>query len=160
MAKDKWLSPANRKRTRFPQPSISNITQLAPIKSLKNEDFLRQKYLEEGLSLQEIAAETVSSWKTVRRNLLFMNIPLKLEDRLRKEQNKFGFERVNGQRQTNESEQASLYAIHSLRRQGLTIRQIVDTLNDSGVPCRKHGARWHIKTVFNALNAKTQLDVF
>jgi hypothetical protein len=58
--------------------------QLAPIKSLKNEDFLRQKYLEEGLSLQEIAAETVSSWKTVRRHLLYMKIPLKPLDRFNK----------------------------------------------------------------------------
>lgn len=144
----KWLSPANRKRTRFPQPSISNITQLAPIKSLKNEDFLRQKYLEEGLSLQEIAAETVSSWKTVRRNLLFMKIPLKPEDRLKNEQIKFGFKRIDGELGSNIAEWQTIELILNLRKLGKTYREIVNELNTSSVPTRKTGGRWHLKTVY------------
>ena len=46
--------------------------------------------------MQEIAAETVSSWKTVRRHLLYMKVPLKPEDRLKKEQARFGFHLING----------------------------------------------------------------
>jgi hypothetical protein len=155
LQKIKWLSPAHRKRTRFPQPSISSITQLAPIKSLKNEDFLRQKYLEEGLSLQEIAAEAVFSWKTVRRHLLCNKVPLKPKDRLRKEQIKFGFERVEGQLQKNENEQATLRLMFDLRNQGLTIREIVKTLNESNTPTRTAGGRWHVKTVLKCLAKNT-----
>lgn len=144
----KWLSPAHRKRTRFPLASISNITQLAPIKSLKNEDFLRQKYLEEGLSLQEIAAETVSSWKTVRRHLLYMKIPLRTIDQMKLEPERFGKQRVEGELVENSYEQATIEKIKKLRAGGLSIRNIVKILNDENVPTRKVGARWHIKTVF------------
>ena len=123
--------------------------------SLKNEDFLRQKYLEEGLSLQEIAAETVSSWKTVRRHLLYMKIPLRTKDQLINEQVKFGFQRIEGQLLKHESEQAALDKIRMLRGEGFSIRQIVEELNRLRIPCRKVGAQWHIKTVYNCIQQST-----
>ncbi|MBY0383670.1 recombinase family protein [bacterium] len=144
----KWLSSAYRKRTKLPRLFISNIEQLAPIKSLKNEDFLRQKYLEEGLSLQEIAAETVSSWKTVRRHILYSNIPLKPQDRLVKDQIKFGFKRLEGRLENDAAEWQAIELILRLRKLGKTYREIVNELNIAGVPTRKIGGRWHLKTVY------------
>lgn len=154
-----WLSPAHRKRTRFPQPSISNITQLAPIMSLKNEDFLRQKYLEEGLSLQEIAAETVSSWKTVRRRLLYLRIPLKPQDSTRSTMNtKFGTVIIDGSKTVEETEAKTISYITSLREKGCSFRQIVAQLNLEKIPTRKVGALWHIKTVYNVLAKSERLS--
>ncbi len=148
----KWLSPANRKRTRFPRLFIANIEQLAPIKSLKNEDFLRQKYLEEGLSLQEITAETVSSWKTVRRHLMFSNIPIRKSDLRFKPIQRFGMAVVDGEIAISQMEQQALKRLKSLRSSGLSYRKIVETINQEKVPCRKSGGRWHIKTVFEFIN--------
>ncbi len=105
--------------------------------------------------MQEIAAEAVFSWKTVRRHLLCNKVPLKPKDRLRKEQIKFGFERVEGQLQKNENEQATLRLMFDLRNQGLTIREIVKTLNESNTPTRTAGGRWHVKTVLKCLAKNT-----
>lgn len=102
--------------------------------------------------MQEIAAETVSSWKTVRRHLLYMKIPLRTKDRLINEQVKFGSQRIEGQLLKHESEQAALEKIRMLRGQGFSIRKIVEELNRLRIPCRKEGAQWHIKTVYKILS--------
>jgi len=80
-----------------------------------------------------------------------MKIPLRTKDRLINEQVKFGFQRIEGQLLKHESEQAALFKMRMLRSQGFSIRQIVEELNRLHIPCRKVGAQWHIKTVYNCL---------
>ncbi|MBY0384702.1 recombinase family protein [bacterium] len=99
--------------------------------------------------MQEIAAETVSSWKTVRRNLLYMKISLKPVDRLIKEPERFGMRRVAGELVEDPNEQSAIEKIKTLRADGQSIRDIVKILNQEKVPTRCIGAKWHIKTVFD-----------
>lgn len=64
----------------------------------------------------------------------------------------FGTRRVNGVLVPDESERAAISTIQSLRDRGFTYREIVRILNEQAIPCRKPGARWHIKTVYKCLN--------
>lgn len=81
-----------------------------------------------------------------------MKIPLKSEDRLRKEQARFGFTWRNGELTESKSEQMAISKIKELRNNGFSIRRIVRFMNEEKYPCRKAGALWHIKTVYGILS--------
>jgi len=139
----------------LPPTTITNVLQFATIKSFRNESFLREKYIDEGRSLDAIAIQTFSSRKTLRRYILHFKIPLRPEDRIQSlKQVRFGMRRVDGELVINKSEDTTIERIYSLRNQGRSIREIVEILNDLKIPCRKRGARWHVKTVFQCLKSR------
>jgi len=127
---------------------LTNVLQFTTVKSFRNESFLRKKYLEEGASLDEIAAQILSSRKTVRRYLLHYQIPLRPPDKLVFEPERFGTRRVNGVLLADTKENKAIDIIRELRQEGRTYREIVEILNDRKVPCRQKNDRWHVKTVF------------
>ena len=102
--------------------------------------------------MDEIAAQTLSSKKTVRRYLMHFQIPLRPQDRLILEPERFGTRRVMGQLIESKKEVKALEKMTLLRDEGHSYREIVSILNDLKIPCRKPGAKWHVKTVFNCLN--------
>ena len=109
--------------------------------------------------MQEIAAETVSSWKAVRRHLLYLRIPLKPQDSTRSTMNtKFGTVIIDGSKRVEETEAKAISYITSLREKGCSFRQIVAQLNLEKIPTRKVGALWHIKTVYNVLAKSERLS--
>ncbi len=101
--------------------------------------------------MDEIAGQTLSSRKTVRRYLMHYQIPLRPPDRLILEPEKFGTRRIAGQLTSNPSELRAINQLKAFRKEGLSYRQIVEEMNRLNVPCRKKGAKWHVKTVFNVL---------
>ncbi len=102
--------------------------------------------------MQEIAAETVSSWKTVRRHIAYQKIPLRPQDSLLSRKNTiFGTVIIDGNSAVNDLETKAISYIKLLRNEGKTYRQIVAKLNKENIPARKSGARWHLKTVFKVL---------
>lgn len=149
-----WLATPGWTQPLFPPVSLTNILQFATIKSFRNESFLREKYLDEGWSLDEIAAQTLSSKKTVRRYLIHNGISLRPSDQVINVPEKFGTRRVKGRLLPDTSEQAAIEKIKALRNQGCSYREIVKILNDEAVPCRKEGASWHVKTVYKAINRR------
>jgi len=64
-----------------PQIQLSKTIQFFHIPQYKNETFLRERYLEIGLSIAQIAHEISSSKSTVRTGLLKCGIPVR-EDHL------------------------------------------------------------------------------
>lgn len=150
-SRQNWLASPERRQPLLPPVPITNVLQFTTIKSFRNESFLRQKYLEDGASLDEIAAQTLSSRKTVRRYLVNFEILLRPPDRLIREPEKFGTRRVMGQLIESKKEVKAIEQMTLLRGQGHSYREIVSIMNDLKIPCRKAGAKWHVKTVFNAL---------
>lgn len=101
--------------------------------------------------MDEIGVQTLSSRKTVRRYLLHYEIPLRTQDKLIIEQVRFGTRRVKGTLGIDPKEVNAILKIRELRNQGQTFREIVASLNNQNIPCRKQGAKWHLKTVFAVL---------
>jgi DNA invertase Pin-like site-specific DNA recombinase len=61
-----------------------------------------------------------------------------------------GFEREGGKLIHVPAEMATVNRIRRMRDEGVSLRRIVDTLNQDGTPT-KRGGRWHLVTVQNAL---------
>lgn len=105
--------------------------------------------------MDEIAAQTLSSRKTVRRYLTEYGVELRTEDQPQiRAYEQFGTRRVDGASVPDEGERAAIATIQGLRDQGFTYGEIVRILNEKAIPSRKPGAKWHIKTVFKCLNQK------
>lgn len=101
--------------------------------------------------MDEIAALTLSSRKTVRRYLMHYQIPLRPQDRLILEPEKFGTRRVNGILRADPKELKAIETLQELRGRGLSYREVVEEMNRLKVPCRKAKAKWHVKTVYKIL---------
>ncbi|MGZ3742810.1 MAG: hypothetical protein ACXWRE_03720 [Pseudobdellovibrionaceae bacterium] len=104
--------------------------------------------------MDEIAAQTLSSRKTVRRYLMHYQIPLRPPDRVISEPERFGTRRVNGVLIDSPAELRAIEQMKLLRTQGHSYREIVVIMNDLKIPCRKRGAKWHVKTVFSCLQSR------
>jgi len=70
----------------------------------------------------------------------------------------FGFELVDGVRLAPKPEEfETLRLMHSLRRQGLTLRAIVSTLQEKGIPTKTGRGLWSAKVVMRILDRTADL---
>lgn len=102
---------------------------------------LLQKYVEEGLGIDRIAAEFVCSPQTVKRYLKHFKAPLRSEDRGTRAVHKgmktaYGYEYSDGEVVANLAEQRVIRTMLELQGSGLTYQQIADYLNKTVVPTR------------------------
>ena len=153
MKKENWLATTGWAQPLFPPWPVTSILHLTTIKSFRNESFLHQRYVEEGAQIGQIAIETLSSIKTVRKYLTSFGIELRPEDRLQPRMyERFGTKRVKGKLVPSLPEQKAIIKMKALRATGHSYREIVAILNELKFPCRKRGAKWHVKTVYKCLN--------
>lgn len=105
----------------------------------------------EGLSISQIAAETFSSKKTVKKYLVRVGVPLRARDQDGNYRIKYGQKNINGHIVDDKVEQETLRIITSLRDHGHSVREIVAIAQSLNLPTKKIGSRWHIKTIFSLL---------
>ena len=152
LANAEWTQPL------FPPVPLTNVLQLPALKSFRDESFLRAEYLVEGLSLKKIADLTLSSKRTIRKYLLCHQIPLRSDDVPQNvKQPLFGMRRLQGKLVQSKAESRILEKIVALRESGRSYREIVNILNSLKIPCRKRGAKWHLKTVFHCLKNTSRM---
>ncbi|MCB0404731.1 MAG: recombinase family protein [Bdellovibrionales bacterium] len=120
----------------------------------KSRSFVHQKYVVEGLSLAQIAAEIFSSKEAVRNALKRFGIPPRVPHRPhngRVSEPRYGVKISNGRASPHLAEQQMFQTISELRRQGLTLRKIAEILTSVGVPTKKRGKSWHPQMVKRCL---------
>ena len=147
----KWLVTEPLPQEPFPPALHSFIVPFPSIKSFRNKDLLHQKYVVEGLSIAQIAAETFSSKKTVSKYLYASGMPLRGEKQIGQNNLRFGV--LNSSLSLDQSlrELKTTEIILNYRASGFSIRKIAELLNAQNVPARKIGSRWYPKTVFTVL---------
>jgi IS30 family transposase len=126
----------------------------------KNEQFLRQKYLVEGLSTREIAEGTFSVRSTIVEALKRFNIPLRATDvahRMNKGQMAYGEKQVQRREVDHQHELKNIAIMTKLHRQGFGYHKIAAILNSMGIPT-KNRKKWHATTIMNIL-AKAMREV-
>ena len=69
---------------KFPPAKITIISSISNIPIYKNESFLRQKYLEERLSISQISGLTFSARATILKYLRDYEIPIRPQDEAHK----------------------------------------------------------------------------
>ncbi|MCB0418604.1 MAG: recombinase family protein [Bdellovibrionales bacterium] len=121
----------------------------------KSRSFVHQKYVVEGLSLAQIAAEIFSSKEAVRASLKRFDIPIREAHNPhngRVSEPRYGVKLRSGRATPHLAEQQMIESIQELRSQGLTLRKIAEILTSMGVPTKKRGKRWHPEMVNRILS--------
>lgn len=115
----------------------------------KDKHFLHQKYVLEGRSIAQIAAEIISSRVAIRNALIEFGIKRRQrgEPGKRPAQVPYGYRISNGLMVEHEGEQRILSAVLKMSARGLTLRQICEFLSKIGVPTKRRGQRWHPEMV-------------
>jgi hypothetical protein len=119
----------------------------------KNHDFLRQKYVEERLSIKQISRLTASSKDSVRKGLRAAGIAIRQHGlhHGHPAQPRFG-KRIQKGRETDfKAEQKVVGVIQEFRDQKMTLRQISHALTKLGVQTKCRGRSWHPEMVRRVL---------
>lgn len=132
-----------------PPEQIQVITHIKHVSLLKIKSFLQQKYLIEKLTINQIAAVTLSSRSTVIKYLRAAEIQIRDEEH-RIGGSTYGVRKVNGRFVTNHKELELMEKIKTLRDQGLGVQQIADVLQGLNLPT-KRGGKWSRTVVYSIL---------
>ena len=130
------------KTTFFPPNNYVVISSIKHIPLVKQEFFLRQKYLEERLSVRKIAALTFSARQTVMAYLKKYDIPLRATD-TRLGPPRYGERKVNGKIQAHKGQAQVIQKIQSMRAKNMSYENIANALNSMNIPTMKKDAKWH-----------------
>jgi hypothetical protein len=140
--------------TRAQRPLDAGLLVSIPLCStpkFKDTDFLRQKYIEEGLFANEIAKEISSSRSTVLKYLRHFGIPLRPRDEKNKSRAGFGEAWRKHQLLLHRREQGIIEKMQSLCAEGLSYAKIADVLNAWGIPTKTRKGKWSGKQVHQIL---------
>jgi hypothetical protein len=120
----------------------------------KSREFLQQKYVDEGLSLSEIAQLTFSSKDIIRRSLKSQGFVLRTNTKLQRQRlrPRFGFKRVGRKLVPEVAQQATISLIMNLRRKGLSTPQIADILTSTKIVTKQAHLKWHPEMVRRIIN--------
>lgn len=141
-------------------PQLLDSVRYSHVAPYKDKHFLHQKYLTEGLSLAQIAAQTFSSKEAIRKGLLAAGIKLREPHRphQRPSQPRYGQRLVNGSVAPHVAEQRTINAILDLHRQRLSLRQIARFLDQIRVPTKCRGKKWHPQMVARIIECSTGVE--
>lgn len=117
---------------------------------LKLPSFLHQKYTVECLTINQIAALTLSSRSTVIKYLNVAKIPIRDEEH-RLGGSTFGERKVYGRYIPNQAELNMIGRMKNLRCQGFTYRQIAEILQGLKLPSKRNG-KWTARCVQRILD--------
>jgi hypothetical protein len=133
---------------------VSDIITYNTIPAYKTADYLHQKYVVEGLSLRQIAAENFTSTHVIKSLLVKFEIPVRAphDTGLRNASARFGTKRRQGKLVENLAEVRVINAIKEMQSQGMTLRQIATFLSQVGVPTKQRGKAWHPEMVRRVLS--------
>lgn len=150
-----WLGTLPSPQPFPPGYYFTNSLEFPIVRSYCDAFFLHQKYVVEGLTPAQIAAETFSSKKTVVSWLHRQKIPLKPEGKTLS-QTPYGFRRVHGRLLESPQEQKTISRLSDLQKQGFSYREMAEIMNSLKIPTRKLSGRWHIKTIHKVLTRSSR----
>ena len=133
----------------FPPANILIISCLSEDSLYQNKSFLHQKYVVEGLSCEEIAAQIFSARTTVLKYLKIHGIPVRETGTNQKRVRGLAYGQKIKERSLAEHkrEQEAILKMRELRNKGFSFWKIADVLNTMKVPTKTRKGRWHARTV-------------
>lgn len=123
-----------------------------------DEDFLRKKYIDEGLSTRQISRQISSARSTVVNALKRFGIPLRPEAQarhLRTGQVRFGRRIIRGREVEHHREQRNLEMMQALRKRGKSYREIAAALTALKIPTKNRREEWAAATVMKILKTNS-----
>lgn len=146
-------------------PSAENLSMISTIQSKPlyySEEFLRQKYLVEGLSTRQIALEIRSARSTIKEAVIKFDIPLRPIETARKlntGQPAFGQRVCGGRLVPHRAELKIIQRMLELRARGKSLDKVAAWLNKKGVPTKSRRATlWSRPTVLKIIRRAMASD--
>lgn len=136
--------------TFFPPEKIEVISSIKHIPLVKHQSFLHQKYVKEGLSINQIVALTFSSRSTIIKYLRQAKIELRAADK-QIGRAKYGERRQGGIIVPNKAELETIAKIKALKDEGLNYTRIAEIMESIKMPT-KRGGKWTRKTIYSIVN--------
>jgi hypothetical protein len=145
--------PLTERGEELPPHQVVDTLKFVVTPDYKNHDFLRQKYVEERLSIKQISRLTASSKDSVRKGLQAAGISLRPHGHHHghPSQPRFGKRICKGREVQHKAEQKVVTVVQNLRNQQMTYRQIAQTLSQLGIPTKCRGRGWHPEMVRRVL---------
>lgn len=131
----------------FPQIQVVDKITLKAKKPTIDEIFLKQKYVTEGLSSNEIAKLTFSSRPKITRLLKQYKIPLKTVTRRNNGGHVYGFKKYRGRSIEMKKEQEIIRIVKLHRESGNSYQKIANILNHNKIPTKTKTGEWLPNTV-------------
>ena len=125
---------------------IEGVIPLPRVLCLRSKGALERLYAREHLSAREITRMAGASRSGVLKALDRFSIPREKDRPARTGHLPFGFDYINHQLVNNDAEQAAIRMMQKRRIAGLSLRQIISTLNQSFIPTKQRGI-WQANTV-------------
>ncbi|PWU16594.1 MAG: hypothetical protein C5B49_10420 [Bdellovibrio sp.] len=127
----------------------------------RSKTFLEEKYLKEGRSIAQIAAQTLSSRAAVRDALIEFSIPLRKQGKpgKRPAQVPYGYRRADGLLVPHLGEQRVIQSARKMSNDGLSYRQICDFLTSVGVPTKNQGKGWQPEMIRRILTREATAGI-
>ena len=145
-----------RKLSSFSSPSRHVIDMIDFIYELewKDKTFLTQKYLAEGRSIAQIAAETLSSKSAIREALIEFDIKRKPQGKpgLRPSQPPYGYRLSHGLMVPHLGEQRVIASVKKMIDGGVSFRKTCEFLTSVDVPTKKKGKSWQPEMIRRLLS--------
>lgn len=144
------LDTASAENVLSPQFTMKSYTYITS-ESI-SADVLRQKYLENRLSMRDIAKEFMCSKTQVRNLLLRHDIPLREPSKYHKDHSRtYGKRALKGSVTDHKTELRVIETIKKMNEEGLSARAIARTLDAMKVPTKQQGKGWHHHMVITIL---------
>ena len=139
---------------------IIDIIDFVYLKLWKDKDFLHQKYVIEGLSINQISRQILSSRAVVRDGLSEFGIARRQRGKpgKRPAQIAYGYRMVKGELLQHEGEQAVISVIQKMVDKGTSLREICEYLSMMRVPTKRRGIRWHPEMVRRILSRTKKIE--
>ena len=118
-----------------------------------SEGVLRQKYLENRLSMRDIARELACSKTHIRNLLLKHKIPLRMPHKRDNKWYSYGKRRVGGKTIDHKAELRTIATIKQMYAEGNNTSAIARFLNTMKIPTKQQDKRWHHHTIAQILKS-------
>lgn len=143
-------------QTFFPPARISMFSSIMQDLPFKSKIFLQQKYVTEGLSCGEIAAQIFSARTTVLKYLKLHGIPVRESGSNQKRKRGLGYvQKVQcRQLENHQGERENIKKMRELRNKGYSYWKIAEVFNTLKIPTKTRKGQWHAKTVHQILNGQ------
>jgi hypothetical protein len=122
------------------------MIQLPPLVQLRSKSYLERLYLNQHLSIREIARLTEVSHSVVLEAINRFGIPQNGNEHKHPGQIPFGYDYTDFHLVKNKTEQEAIRMIRQLRASGLSLWKIAGELNRRLVPTKNSGI-WQANTV-------------
>ena len=113
-------------------------------KSIIDDNYVHQKYNQEGLNMTQIAALLNTSRHKIKASLLKSKVEFDLSSKQKEtlRHKKYGFKRERKKTVEHKAEQRTIMAIYEMREKGLSFQAIADILHEMKIPTKLNGKRW------------------